>query len=103
MSVAYGLLTDGVQGATRFDTGAARAYEMGEIAAEVGDALDHRFGITRPAVTESEADYYAGDGADYDRLRRQLHITPVDFRTQVRETGRYMAEAGLSPASGTQR
>ena len=103
MSVAYGLMTDGARGVTRFDTGAERAFEMGEIAADVAVAMGHRLGITRPKITETEADYYAGDGADYDRLRRRLEVTPVDFRTQVCETGRYMAEAGLHMAAGIQR
>jgi hypothetical protein len=103
MSVAYGLMTDGSTGATRFDTGAERAFEMCEIATDVAEAMGHRLGITRPDITETEADYYAGDGVDYDRLRRRLKVTPVAFRTQVRETGRYMAEVGLHLAAENQR
>ncbi len=93
ISVVFGLLTDGSVGSTLFDTGTIRGYEMGEIAESVARALDHPLPSTRHHMTEPGEDRYVGDGRIYESLRDRLHVRHVNFREQVRQTARFMAEA----------
>ena len=92
-SLVLGLLTDEGAGGWLFDTGAKRGYEMGEIAAGLARALDHRHGVTRPPLGEAGEDRYVGDGAAYMALRAAMDVERVDFARQTRETADYMAEA----------
>jgi nucleoside-diphosphate-sugar epimerase len=90
MSIAFSLLTDGGEGATRFDTGGYRGFEMQEIAAAVAAALGHRRGIARPPFAEAPEDRYVGDATLYRSLMKTYQVEEIDFTRQVRETARYM-------------
>jgi UDP-glucuronate decarboxylase len=96
MSIAFGLLTDGGQGATRFDTGGYRGFEMQEIAAAISAALGHRCGITRPPLTEALEDRYVGDATLYRNLMKTCGVEEIDFTRQVRQTACYMSIAHVS-------
>jgi nucleoside-diphosphate-sugar epimerase len=91
MSVAFGVMTDGATGATRFDTGAHRGFEMGEIASAVAAALGHTRGVARPPMSATPVDSYAGDSTLYRGLIGTCQVEQIDFPAQVRETARYMA------------
>lgn len=97
MSIALALMIQGDRGATLFDTGAARGYEMGEIAAGVDRALGGLRGISRPALVSQDPDWYVGDGTVYSALRGRYDVRVVDFATQVRETARYMRAFSGAP------
>lgn len=90
MSVAFGLLTDGGAGTTRFDTGGYRGFEMGEVATAVAAALGHGRGIARPPMVAGPIDRYVADATAYDELMQALQVEPIPFVRQVRETARYM-------------
>ena len=81
-----------MSGATTFDTGADRGYEMSEIARDVAEALGHRHGIVRPEITDNAVDRYVGEGATYAALRHRFNVAEVDFAGQARETANFMAE-----------
>jgi UDP-glucuronate decarboxylase len=92
MSVVFGLLVDGRDGTTRFDTAGAATMEMAEIAEAVRAVLGrHDLPIARPTLGDAAPDIYVGDGALYSDLRRAAGAAPVDFPTQVRETADYLA------------
>ncbi len=91
MSVVFGALTDDKKEAILFDTAGDRVYEMSEIAEAVADQLGHQNGTLRPVMVDDAADRYLGNGEIYAGLRRSFRVSPVDFRTQVGDTARYMA------------
>ncbi len=90
MSVVFGALTDGERGAILFDTAGDGIREMADIA----EAIAAEFGQNTPArrsmIVGDPADRYVGDGETYARLLRSFTVSPVDFRTQVVDTARYM-------------
>jgi UDP-glucuronate decarboxylase len=92
MSMVFATIIDGAVGATLFDTAGKRAYEMGEIAQGVAEALGHSRGICRPARENAPEDRYVGDGAVYASLCREHAVAPVGFTRQVQETAKFMAE-----------
>ena len=94
MSIVFGLLTDGAEGSTLFDTGTLGGYEMGEIADAVGRALGHPLAPTRSPITECGEDRYVGDGRRYQSCRDMLGVRPVKFEEQVRQTARFLSETG---------
>jgi nucleoside-diphosphate-sugar epimerase len=100
MSIVFGLLTDGGIGTTLFDTGADRGLEMGEIAAAVVSALDHRAGVQRPPITRSERDWYVGDGCVYQALRDALKVDAVGLADQVRQTARFLKVSDYAESLG---
>ncbi len=93
MSVVFGALTDGEAGTIRFDTAGDRIYEMADIAEAVADQLGHQTYALRPPMVGDEVDRYLGNGETYAGLRRSFRASPVDFRTQVGDTARYMASS----------
>jgi UDP-glucuronate decarboxylase len=95
MSVVFGALTDGGNGAITFDTAGDDVHEMEQVALAVSKALSGSGAILRPPVVEEQTDRYVGDGAVYRALRHRFVVKPVDFSRQVRETARFMAEAGV--------
>jgi nucleoside-diphosphate-sugar epimerase len=97
MSVAFGLLTDGGAGVTRFDTGGCRGFEMEEIATAVAVALGSRRGVERRPMTEESLDRYVGDPTSYKEFMRAAQVEPIKFTKQIHETARYMmSTAGAS-------
>jgi nucleoside-diphosphate-sugar epimerase len=92
MSVVFGALTDPAPGVTVFDTADEREYEMGELAASVAWALDHKGGVRRPDTLCASPERYVGDGADYRRLRQRFGVRPTGFDDHVRQTAMFMAQ-----------
>ena len=92
MSVVFGLLTDGGEGAVTFDTAGAECQEMDEVARAVADAIAPGLAISRPPLESAAEDRYVGEGSLYQALRHRFDVEPVDFAAQVRQTASFMAQ-----------
>lgn len=91
MSLVFGLMGDGRDAITRFDSG-GQELELGAVAAAVTQAL-HGGAVARAAITDAIADRYVGDGAAYAALLQRHAITPVALDRQIVETADYMRQA----------
>lgn len=93
MSLVFALMGDGPDGVARFDSG-GEAMELGAVARAVADALGGGT-VDRAAITECDADRYAGDGPAYAGLLARHGIEPVALDRQVVETARYLGAMAL--------
>jgi nucleoside-diphosphate-sugar epimerase len=96
MSVVIGALTEPGGGVVRFDTAGEAVYEVGAIADAVADALGAPRVAHRPPPSGEKEDRYVGDGEVYASLRQLFRVEPVAFSEQIRQTARFMADAGPS-------
>lgn len=91
LGVVFALLTEGEEGAVRFDTAGVVALEVGEVARVVEQVTGSRAGIHRGTVGNGAADVYVGDGKLFAQVRERHGVEEVPFVRQVEETTLYLS------------